>query len=212
MHPKTYREFERICASRKAAGRILEIGAVPSGDSLLCMSSIRDATEKIGINLDGPHTYRDFMILRGNGNQMYCFDDNHFDVVLCNAVLEHDKFFWKTLAEIRRVTKPGGLVIIGTPGYIQFPARKSAAKAKQLFLSALGRIGFLDRLCWLLRSTPTIEIHDAPGDYYRFSPQSFREVFFEGMKDVEVYANMFPPIIIGAGVNLKRGLGQCWTD
>lgn len=209
MHPRTYREFERICVSRKARGRILEIGASPSSDSLLCMRSIRHATEKIGINLDGPYTYKDFKILRGDANEMCCFDENQFDVVLCNAVLEHDKFFWKTLAEIRRVTKPGGLVVIGTPGYIQFPARRSAAKAKQLCLSALGRIGFLNRLYWFLRSTPTIEIHNAPGDYYRFSTQSFREVFFEGMSDVEVYAIMFPPIIIGVGVNLKGGPGQC---
>src|SRR5712692_8128073 len=122
MHPRTYEEFERICSSRKAGGRVLEIGAVPASNSLLCMNSIRNATEKIGINLDGPHAYRDFTILNGNSNQMQCFDDGRFDVVLCNAVLEHDKFFWKTLAEMRRVTKPGGLVVIGTPGYTQLPA------------------------------------------------------------------------------------------
>src|SRR5262245_31372980 len=100
MHPRTFKEFERICSTRRAGGRVLEIGAVPADYSLLCMKSIASATEKIGINLDGPYEYQDFTILKGNANAMDCFSDGQFDTVLCNAVLEHDPFFWKTLAEI----------------------------------------------------------------------------------------------------------------
>jgi hypothetical protein len=48
-------------------------------------------------------------------------------------------------------------------------------------------------------ATITFQIHDAPGDYYRFSPQAFKEVFFEGMNDVEVRSIMLPPRIIGVG-------------
>ncbi len=48
---------------------------------------------------------------------MECFCDARFDVVLCNAVIEHDRYFWKTIEEIKRVAKPGGLVVIGAPGY-----------------------------------------------------------------------------------------------
>ena len=124
MHPKVYREFERICSERNAGGIVLEIGAIPSDLSLLNMKSLQNATEKIGINLDGPYKYKDFYIVKGNANSMTCFEDNKFDTVLCNAMLEHDKFFWKTISEIRRVTKPGGLIVIGAPGYIEFPIEK----------------------------------------------------------------------------------------
>ena len=57
MLPRVYREFERICARRGAGGVVLEIGAVPSDSSLLCRKSLINATEKIGINLDGPVEY-----------------------------------------------------------------------------------------------------------------------------------------------------------
>src|SRR5215831_19116763 len=121
MLPRVYQEFERICVRREAGGAVLEVGAVPSDFSLLCMESLRNATEKIGINLDGPAEYKDFRILRGNANCMECFDDNRFDTVLCNATLEHDKYFWKTVAEMKRVTKPKGLIVIGAPGYAWLP-------------------------------------------------------------------------------------------
>jgi SAM-dependent methyltransferase len=199
MHPRAFLEFDRICAARGIAGRVLEIGAVPSNSTLLSMPSLAKAACKIGINLDGPYEHSGFSILRVNANQMDCFRDGEFDAVVSNAVLEHDRFFWKTLAEIRRVTRPGGLIVLGAPGYGRFPACAPAASAKQFLIRALSKASFLDPLQWLLKSAPTIEIHDAPGDYYRFSSQTFREVFFDGMNDVEVRSILFPPVIIGAG-------------
>jgi SAM-dependent methyltransferase len=208
VHPTTYREFERICIARRAGGRVLEIGAVPSGDSLLTMPTLAGAAERVGLNLDGPHRYGGFEIRKGDANRMDCFEDARFDVVLCNAVLEHDKFFWRTLAEIRRVTRPGGLVVLGTPGYLQCPAGRRAARAKYLVAAALWKLGLFPRVRWLLKSTPTVEIHNAPGDYYRFSPQAFREVFFEDMDEVEIRPILFPPIIVGAGVTPREGAHQ----
>lgn len=197
MHPRVYREFERICSARNAGGAILEIGAVPSDLSLLNMKSLQSAKEKVGINLNGPYTYGDFYIIEGNANSMTCFEDNRFDTVLCNAVLEHDKLFWKTISEIRRVTKPGGLVVIGVPGYVELPIEKYV----RYFLSKLRRIPILGRyFSFLVCPTITFPIHSAPGDYYRFSPQTFTEFFFEGMRDVHICSIMLPPRIIGSGV------------
>ena len=104
MHPRVYEEFERICSDINVNGSVLEIGAVPSNQSLLCMKSLRNATEKIGININGPYEFMDFKIYKGNANSRESFEDRRFDVVLCNAMLEHDKYFWKTIAEIKRVT------------------------------------------------------------------------------------------------------------
>ena len=49
-------------------------------------------------------------------------------------------------------------------------------------------------------TTITFELHSATGDYYRFSPQTFKEVFFEGMSNVEIHTIMLPPRIIGVGI------------
>jgi ubiquinone/menaquinone biosynthesis C-methylase UbiE len=54
---------------------VLEIGAVPSGDSLLTMPALAGAVERVGLNLDGPHRYGGFEIHKGDANRMDCFED-----------------------------------------------------------------------------------------------------------------------------------------
>jgi SAM-dependent methyltransferase len=197
MHPRVSQEFERICSERKAGGTVLEIGAVPSEDTLLCLESLKNAHKKIGINLDGPYTYKDFEILKVNANDMSCFADSLFDTVVTNATLEHDGFFWKTLSEIKRVTRSGGLIAIGVPGFTKLEIEKSHRLIEKIPL--LGRL--LSRhLDFLFASTLVLQIHNYPGDYYRFSPQAMREVFFSDMKEVKVRSFMIPPRIIGCGI------------
>jgi ubiquinone/menaquinone biosynthesis C-methylase UbiE len=125
MHPRVFQEFERICLGRQAGGSVLEVGAVPSEESFLCMKSLKGAHKKIGINLDGPYTYKDFEILKVNANDMSCFGDNLFGTVVTNATLEHDRFFRKTLSEIKRVTRSGELIVIGVPGFTKLEIEKS---------------------------------------------------------------------------------------
>ncbi len=191
MEPRVYREFERICSERNIRGSVLEIGALPDDSSLLTMKSLSGATLKVGINLEGPSTYKDFSILKGDANAMTCFQDEQFDAVLCNAVLEHDRFFWKTLSEIRRVTKSGGLIIIGTPGFRTYALERSLR-------GSLALIPFFGR--YFRAATLTLSVHNYPGDYYRFSPQAFRDVFFEGLEEVSIHSIMIPPRIIGCAV------------
>jgi hypothetical protein len=52
----------------------------------------------------------------------------------------------------------------------------------------------------LLASTPVLQVHDYPSDYYRFSPQAVVELFMRGLKDVQVFSHMRPPRIIGSGI------------
>lgn len=197
MHPQIYMEFERLVSTLNVAGSVLEVGAVPSEMSLLCMKSLDGATEKVGINLDGPHEFMDFRIHRGNANSMELFEDERFDVVLCNAMLEHDRFFWKSIAEIKRVTRPGGVIVIGTPGYKYYNFEKFKTILKRTpLIRHLSRHRYLNMF---FEGTITFEIHDAPGDYYRFSPQAFKDVFFDDMDDVEILSVMLPPRLIGIG-------------
>jgi SAM-dependent methyltransferase len=194
MHPTIYGTFERICAARSLHGRILEVGAIPGRMSLLRLHAFNGhVTEKVGINLDGPHECDGYHIVRGNSNCMDMFDTASFDAVLSNATLEHDKFFWQSIAEMHRVLKPGGTMIIGTPGYGVLPGE---ARLKRWLRAVPGGA----RIEWLSDSTATFRVHNHPGDYYRFSPQTHLEVFFAGFRDVRVESLMIPPRIIGVGI------------
>ena len=203
MHPRVYQEFERILSERPVRGSVLEVGAVPSDSSLLCMEPLQQASAKIGINLDGPYDYKDIKIVQGNANSMDCFQDNQFDAVVCNATLEHDKYFWKTLQEIKRVTKPGGLIVIGVPGYAK--TRINKIKAIWSRIPLFRRLQSHQYLGVLFNSTVTFDIHNWPGDYYRFSPQAVREVFLEGLDQIEVRTIMLPPRLIGVGIKPAGG-------
>jgi SAM-dependent methyltransferase len=117
---------------------------------------------------------RGITAVQGNANDMGMFEDESFDLVISNATLEHDKHFWLSVGEMHRVLAPGGLLIIGTPGYVENPERDRG------------------------KATDTYRVHFR-FDYYRFSSQAFREVFFAGMEDVAVQSILHPPRIIGLG-------------
>jgi SAM-dependent methyltransferase len=196
MHPSVFKFFDDICHAHDINGTVLEIGATPDESTLLNLPSLAGVTKKTGINKSGASRFKDFSILKVDANDMSCFPDEHFDAVLCNATLEHDRYFWKTIAEIRRVVRVGGLLVIGTPGYAPLQSEKKWRR-------------WLKRLSWfsgkpdgwpLEHSTLTLAMHNFPGDYYRFSEQTFREVFFERMASVSVQIILVPPRIIGAGI------------
>lgn len=53
-----------------------------------------------------------------NENQFDCEDDK-FDIVYAGNVIEHVKMPWIWLNEIKRITKPNGIIIILCPGITQ---------------------------------------------------------------------------------------------
>ena len=138
MHSDMFQAFERICRERGTRGDVLEIGAVPSMDSLLCLNALSGAKSKVGIGLDAASEFRDFRILEGNANDMGCFADDSFDTVLTNSVLEHDPFFWRTLGEMRRVARPGALIVIGVPGFTKLRAERILARVGRWWEGCLG--------------------------------------------------------------------------
>jgi SAM-dependent methyltransferase len=191
-----FAEFERICKTRGAGGDVLEVGAVPAADTLLCLTALDGATSKVGINLDAPYRYIDFEILRADANALSCFPDESFDTVLCNAVLEHDKYFWKSVSEMHRVLRPGGLIAIGVPGFTTISLERQASRLARV-MSKLGVPRTL--LNAMDASTLTLRIHAIPEDYYRFSPKAV-DGLLDGLHDREICTLMLPPRIIGVGV------------
>jgi 2-polyprenyl-3-methyl-5-hydroxy-6-metoxy-1,4-benzoquinol methylase len=53
--------------------------------------------------------------LHVDANQRLPFEDGSFDLVWCSEVIEHLQDPAFSLAELRRVTKPGGLLVLTTP-------------------------------------------------------------------------------------------------
>ncbi|MEO8667312.1 MAG: class I SAM-dependent methyltransferase [Bauldia sp.] len=206
MHPTIFEAFDEVCRSESVGGAILEVGAVPGDDTLLRLPALRNASSRIGINLEPAFRDGAIEIVSGTGNDMRQFADGSFDAVLSNSVLEHDRAFWLTLAEIRRVTRPGGLMAIGVPGF-------GAMKTEPLWRLArlAGRVPFLGRrpravAAWLGVAAPTLGLHRFPEDYYRFSEAAVRDVFLEGLAGVKVRQILMPPRFIGWGrMPLARG-------
>lgn len=214
MDQRVFEVFNQHCMEYGVSGNILEVGAMPDPMTLLNLPALAGrATSKLGLNM----TVNDENVkalsgglefVEGNANDMSQFADDRFDAVLCNATLEHDRYFWKSIAEMRRVTKPGGILIIGTPGYHHGlggkPLNEMTASREQgvgsLFLKLRRRIPALYALTTIYTAALTLRVHNYPGDYYRFSVQTYREVFFAGFDRVLVNAHFNPPVIIGCGV------------
>lgn len=197
MHPIVFAAFERHCAALKPAGAVLEIGAEARADTLLNLPSLAATKSREGIN-PAPQPAGRYPIHAGTGNSMPEFADGSFDLVLCNSVLEHDASFWLTLSEIRRVVRPGGAVVLGVPGYSTRggPGRGLARLASRLWREGLPG-GAL--FAGLAAATPTLNVHNYPGDYYRFSVQAMREVLLKGFEVMALEELMLPPRIIGVG-------------
>jgi SAM-dependent methyltransferase len=162
-----------VRASGVRPRRALEVGGVLGTKSLLRAPELEGA-DRYCLNLVELRPAADIKTVVGNANDMAMFDDDSFELVMTNATLEHDRYFWRSLAEMRRVLAPGGMLVIGVPGYIANPGRDRG------------------------KATHTYRVHYR-FDYYRFSEQAVREVFFEGMEDIAAQAIMHPPRIIGMG-------------
>lgn len=200
MHPVIFDAFDAICRDRVAPGaRVLEVGALPAADTLLNLPALRSAALRAGVNLAPLVPLPGACLLRVAPDGLAAFADAGFDAVLCNAVLEHDPHFWRTLGGMHRVLRPGGLLVIGVPGYAELaptPAIRLARRIARL----PGGTRLLERLApgWEA-ATPTIVVHNHPGDYYRFSEQAVREVFLAGCTDIRTQVLLRPPRIIGWG-------------
>ena len=206
MSPEVYSAFDSICHSEAPEGPILEVGAVPGPDSLLNLPSISRVQDKIGLNMESFTDEQNIVqhfdsspvikMITGNANHMDMFADNTFGCVLCNSTLEHDPRFWETLIEIRRVTRPGGLIVIGVPGFRgmgpSYLAQPHSFAGRGIRL--LARITRADAL---LAGTNTLGEHFFPGDYYRFTEQAIMEIFLEGLVEKRCRWVMTPPRIIG---------------
>lgn len=173
MRPEVHEAFHRIIReTRVQPDAALEIGGLMGPKSLLRFPELATAS-RCCLNLKEMSGRAGIKAVTGNANNMP-FEDEQFDLVMSNATLEHDKHFWLSVAEIHRVLRPGGLVIIGVPGFIKDPVNDRG------------------------RATLTYHVHYR-FDYYRFSDQAVREVLIAGVDEPHIAVVPNPPRIIGWG-------------
>jgi SAM-dependent methyltransferase len=180
MSPEVYARFAEVVARRLPPGprTVLEIGA--GGWTLLSIPAFASA-RRVALNLRFDKLTPELLQatrLIADGNAMP-FADASFDCVMSCSMLEHDRWFWRTTAEVRRVLRPGGLFLAAVPIYMTLPTDKD-------------------------HTTVTYARHGLAynADYYRFSEQAVREVFFEGYAAVtdEVIVRRQPnPYLLAAG-------------
>ena len=107
------RRHEIVCAWARGAGKTLDIGC---GSSVI-LQSINDV-----VGLDILHNKLRYMrrydlpLVRGSVFALPVRDET-FDCVVCSQVIEHVEQDPVIFHELRRVLKPGGLLILGTPDY-----------------------------------------------------------------------------------------------
>jgi len=100
-------EFVKNC---HLSGKTLDVGSYDVNGSVRHLF-----TDYIGVDMrPGPNVDK-----LANAHALP-FDDETFDNVLCLEMLEHDSMFWVSIAEMKRVLKPGGTLLVTTRG-IHFP-------------------------------------------------------------------------------------------
>lgn len=111
MHGSVYRWFSGVTARYSPVGaRVLECGAFNVNGSIRPLFDM--AAEYIGVDeRDG------FGVDQVANCHALPFKDGSFDWVVSSSMIEHDSKFWRSMAEMQRVLRPGGLLAITAPGF-----------------------------------------------------------------------------------------------
>lgn len=197
--------------SQNKSGPILDVGC---GNGIYTSWLAKKSTPAFGIdhnlkNLNWAKTeFPDVHFLMANGEGLP-FEDEYFGAVVITEVLEHTRDDKKTLREIHRVTRPGGVLLLSTPHS--------------------GLFGFLDPDNLTNRAFDTIRKWKIPkpggGRFYQnfrydthrhYSAEQLKDLLGDGWKIEEIYYGglLLYPLLYGIE-NLMDAFGSTrsyWKD
>lgn len=183
MHPKVNDRFQKLAEKYELQGAFLEIGVTDRDSAILSGDYFAGRPERFATNL----TEKEILeadetaihLVRCNSNNMAgVFDDGHFNTILSNNVIENDKYFWRSLDEMKRILAPGGILVIGAPAYVPSNTLKRDIENMPLH-----------------KTTVTMDVQPGP-DYWRFSRLAFGEVLCEGLEILEITVTGRVPMMI----------------
>ncbi len=193
MHPRVNEVYQQLAEKYEMKGPFLEIGVGHKQPAILSGPYFANRPDRFATNLAEVELEAEeaesIRFTRCNSQDMTgVFADGQFGTVLSNAVLEHDKYFWRSLDEMKRVLAPGGILAVGAPAYIP----RSQIQA--------GVIN--DKVP---KATATLDMHSRP-DYWRFSPMAFTEVICEGLELLDIMVVLRIPVLVAVARKPLDGL------
>jgi SAM-dependent methyltransferase len=201
MQKIVYDHFKELFGQMPPPGdRVLEVGAISADQALLPAMELGDYSRAVGIDLDPvPDDTLPFELRTMNANDLQ-FDDASFDAVICVGVFNNDRYFWRSVGEIHRVLRPGGVFYCHVPA---FPEGRRKLTAKRHLYRLAGRLGrnwpiALAENTWL-SSVPTYHSSPTPADYWRFSRHAMEEVIMDGLELLHIEEMLYPPRLIAVG-------------
>ena len=197
MHPKVNEAFQKLAEKYELNAPFLEIGVTDRDSAILSGEYFQNKLERFATNLTEQEILEAdetaIHLVRCNSNNMAgVFDDGHFNTILSNNVIENDKYFWRSLDEMKRILAPGGILVIGAPAYVPSKTLKFGIENAQLN-----------------RATITMDVQ--PGsDYWRFSRLAFGEVLCEGLEILELTVTGRVPMMIAVARKPLDGQAAPW--
>lgn len=180
MRAKVIDEYATLFRTHDLAGPVLEIagggreGAIAQAPFLAGVERHVVLAAGEGGEAGGIHFHT------GDPNDLApLFDDACFGTVVWDRALERDPRFWLTVAEIRRVLVPGGMLLLCTRGF---------GKTNKFGVKVVGASG--NPISFL---TATASVSAAGGDHLRFSPQGLRRVVLDGFDTKELRSAFMTP-------------------
>lgn len=190
MRAKVIEEYATLMRIHEAQGPILEIPHGARRQAALTLAPPFAGQERHVVSRGEGGEVDGVQFHKGEPNDLApLFDDQCFSTVIWDRALDQDARFWMTLAEIKRVLLPGGVLMVCTRGFAKankFGVKATSAKGSDLpFMTATGAVGV-----------------GAP-DFWRLSPQAMRNVILGDFDVREVRMSFMVPHVFGVGVKRR---------
>lgn len=130
---------------------------------------------------------------------MLPFSDACFDAVICSELLEHVQAPVSVLAEIERVLKPSGQLLLSAPFlYPIHPDPHDYGRYTDSFWQReLEKLGF------------TVSLIQRQGFYWSVSADFFRAFVFVGIRDTGIVSSLVKRLLSPV-VEVYKGIALCW--
>jgi SAM-dependent methyltransferase len=166
MRAKTYRYFERRVLSpiERAAGRQLDVLDLGAGNAWMSYRLSLRRHHPIAVDIftdarDGllaaRHYPSTFPLVEAEFDRLP-FAASRFDLAVFNSSLHYSTSYVRTLSEVRRCLRPGGLVVV-----LDSPVYRRREDGERMVADR--HAGFLERYGFRSDAIPSIEFLDEPG-------------------------------------------------